>query len=386
MMDLAEKFQGIQKSVKDLTVFIDLNHKQIKEKVDRVLSVEVQTQKVNSIRGKIYLDLEKYRNELCNKLSKLPKEAVRVKKLQMYLKKIKKENQNFSVKFLVYKISQIFYVNEFKLFKKLRYYHLYDCTQHINSSLHKDRASHAERENFYRLSKISLNGYVAIDKKLNQIILYNSKFSVIRAIQIKQTFSCYQMKVINSNRIAVDLSSKDCVMTYIYIFDFDLNTITKKLINLEFLFIHFSQDIFFYRDSKTSNLIVYNIDLQKIDELENELKLDKNYLLIIRSENRLVLNSFNARKLGFITKDSYKLLKSVSTVGFSRIVIYADMKSNVYLGMFDETLNCYSITCTDVNGNVMFKQKMNFPEGEYYFFEDDYFYVFDKDYLLDSIN
>jgi hypothetical protein len=101
--------------------------------------------------------------------------------------------------------------------------------------------------------------------------------------------------------------------------------------------------------------------------------------------NRLVLYSFNVKKIGFIDKKLFKLVKAMPMIDKSKIVLFADMKSRVYLGVHDEATDSYSITCSDADGNVIFTQVMDSSKGDNFFFEDNYFYVFDNDYLLDSV-
>jgi hypothetical protein len=357
MNDLDATFARIDLKIAHLKE-TDLRHKHLISCINTSLSLDHVIEQLHSRRDRL---LAKINQELQN-LSKSA--SFVVCKPHIYLK----QNQNVDFSTFWSALTENLRVNhELTMFKKLKYFHIYDSSEQIDLEPRKDFLYDRHKLFIYNplhFYRIPVKNRLIIEDNFNdKLLLLDRNFNLIRSVY----YNSYKYKStleVTSSRLLVTSKKKRQNMAYFCTFDFDLKLLnSRKVISNESTFVQFSADCICY---KSRDYVILDQDLNVIGRLGDILH-NWNIVLHALTMQRVVLQNNITREVQIAINstdltDKENHLKVLSSVKLDHTVclkIFVDSESNVY--MVYKRLNDESgvsgdlnIRCYDSNGRLVF--------------------------------
>ena len=376
MDDVLEKrFEIFEFKLNDLKKNIELNCVKIFHSIESVLDF-THAENVFNKKRQLLLD-QTYNDE-----TKALKKALPLTYLSFLNKSKYTASQKHIFNTFVRNLSRLFYKNDFKVYQKFRFYHLFNSVTNVkvNSQL-KPLA------NFYIVG--DKMKYIAYDENSNELLVIDESFNCVKTVLVKRKYYCCQIWI-NGDRILLHLVSHNPVRTYLYLCDLNLNPIRKSLFKSHYTFIKPTQNYFFCEHTNSIDLehshFIYNFNLDLVENYRANIQNADAFLTdILVTLNRVVLKHTFSSKIEIRTKDTLELVKSFSTKGYSRTRVFVDDRSNIYLIMFESNEHRFEQSCFDYNGEFLFKQNSIFSEFTDFFANDQTFYLFDNNVHLTNI-
>lgn len=177
---LEEKFQVFDSKLVKLRHGIETrSHRLIKE-IEYRLDLDSQCDKLHNKRNELLIQL--FNAESMNVT------ATNTTSSKLYHKYDENRSELELVRYLIFKHTQLVYHNDFELFSKFRYYHLFNDLRPAHPP--SDSTSHFKKQSFFILNA---NARLIHCKENEQLLLTNRRFEAIKRVKIKERYSCYQM-------------------------------------------------------------------------------------------------------------------------------------------------------------------------------------------------
>ena len=359
--DLEVKFETIETCLKDLKRSNLDKTDLIKNKVENVFDLEKQYKKIDNKRKELLNMVSEIETEQLKSSSKINQTCfMRMKPIQ--------ENLDFKQVFIS-NLSRLSIENDLNIFQKFRYYHLFNYKEPIHMQQFCPYMNHT-------LYLIDMNNYVGFNEINNELSILNLNFELVKSIPINQVYSLTQLLMINStSRFLLNLGSEVNSRTFVCIFDKKLNLLKQKVFNKAYVYLRLCQDMFFFWDVRDymPQVLLYNLNFELLDTLNVNRHLD----IVLRNENRLCFNYFEAGFMQIKDWKSGNIIKELPTKGFQMAVMFVDMQSHLFL-LYQEVEE-FCLNCFDADGNLIFSQRSIFRDfndfsinGENVYLLDDY--------------
>lgn len=284
--------------------------------------------------------------------------------------------------------------NEFSVFKKFYYYHLYQ-----NNIVR--RKPPAEFNTYqYQCFHLSKETTLVQDLVKKELSLLNKNNCLLKKLTVKSSYSISLFKIINSKIVTIlykNTNQEDFKSKYLCLLDFNLNIIKTKRIDADQLLINFGpNNIFFQQQHHDLNKVKFTLLDLELNEIET-IDLDEAWRALINSNRSYLLNVINDRLLikdfnvnenkdfyniRIVSKTSGHVIQSIDHLSYfiNRINQFfkLDDDMNIYLintdsddndGLNDNNNNNNArayLFCYDMNGKLRFKRYIPFLNECFY--------------------
>jgi hypothetical protein len=370
-LELAD-FAQIEAKIRSTERAILSNVNKIIERIERVLSFDHQIAKLNA-----------KRDQLLNKLDKQLEQNLRnartfTPSLDFYHFKTSDSLTSYSKLEFIYLKASIAYPNDpIDLHKKLAYSHLYNSLRLV--SLHYD-FDFTEKHNNYLLDN---DKCLVLDTAARELKLLNrrTKFCLKR-LSIKRDVYSSQAILFKSGRIGLLMRREtpdQAVHIYFYLFDRELNFIRKgnftslvpALFKYDLAYKHTESDdlvlefnyIDYFRTKSglecqaANKYYIVNLDDLSVKHaftMKVERHVNKRLNSLLSSDRRL--RSVEGNTVDVLANDNSLVTKIY--INNQIMQMFLDSRSNIYLISKQGADCCFTITCFDVNGTLLFEKKL----------------------------
>lgn len=361
---LEEKFQVFDSKLVKLRHGIEARSQRLTQEIEHRLDLDSQCHKLNSKRNELLTQL--FNTESANVTATNTTISSR-----LYHKYDESRSELELVRYLVFKHTQLVYHNDFELFAKFGYYHLFN---NLRTAYPPSHSTNHKKQSFFLLNA---NTQLVHSKEENQLCLINRRFETIKRVNIKVGYSCYQIfKLLEY--VILNFTSQQLKKSQLYVCDFELRPVKKRVFD-DILFVRCSQDKILY--SKGDILLIYNLNLDLVESLFIEKRQPFDY--IIHNCERFVSRCLDTSLIRVFSEKGSSLITEIPSGPM--VKLFVDMNSNIYVISKGKMQECFQLACFDYNGKLVFEQLFIFQNFDFFVKNGEQFYLFDGNLTVKCI-